>query len=104
LAPLVQAYDQDDYQVIPQSIRINDENNVTITFGTSVSGSAVVANGGNLVSGSIEAANVTGFDERVKTKLNFEGVFSGSNQISMSGDVTGFASATVIASIDGGDI
>jgi hypothetical protein len=103
-APLVQAYDQDDYQIIPQSIRINDENTVTIVFPTSVSGSAVVANGGNLVSGSVAAANVTGFDERVKTKLNFEGVFSGSNQISMSGDVTGFANATVIASIDGGDI
>ena len=103
-APLVQAYDQDDYQIIPQSIRINDENTVTIVFPTSVSGSAVVANGGNLVSGSVAAANVGGFDERVKTKLNFEGVFSGSNQISMSGDVTGFANATVIASIDGGDI
>ena len=103
-APIVQAYDQDDYQIIPQSIRINDFNRVTITFPTSVSGSAVVANGGNLVSGSVPASNVGGFDERVKTKLNFEGVFSGSNQISMSGDVTGVASATVIASIDGGDI
>lgn len=103
-APIVQAYDQDDYQIIPQSIRINDFNRVTIVFPNSVSGSAVVANGGNLVSGSVAAANVGGFDERVKTKLNFEGVFSGSNQISMSGDVTGTAAATVIASIDGGDI
>lgn len=103
-APIVQVYDQDDYQIIPQSIRINDFNRVTIVLPTSVSGSAVVANGGNLVSGSVNADNVIGFDARVKTKLNLDGVFSGSNQISMSGDVTGTATATVIASIDGGDI
>jgi hypothetical protein len=103
-APLVQAYDQNDYQIIPQSIRINDFNTVTITFPNSVSGSAVVANGGNLVSGSIEASNVTGFDTRVKTKLNTEGVFSGSAQVTMTGDVTGTAAATVIATVDGGDI
>lgn len=103
-APLVQAYDQDDYQIIPQSIRINDFNTVTITFPNSVSGSAVVANGGNLVSGSVEASNVTGFDTRVKTKLNTEGVFSGSAQVIMTGDVTGTAAATVIATVDGGDI
>ena len=103
-APLVQAYDQNDYQIIPQSIRINDFNTVTITFPNSVSGSAVVANGGNLVSGSVEASNVTGFDTRVKTKLNTEGVFSGSAQVIMTGDVTGTAAATVISSLDGGDI
>ena len=104
LAPLVQAYDQDDYQVIPQSIRINDENNVTITFPSSVSGSAVVANGGNLVSGSVAANNVIGFDEKVKTKLNLDGVFSGSAQVLLQGDVTGTAASSSIASIDGGDI
>ena len=52
-SPLVQAYDGDDYQIIPQSVRINNANTVTITFPYSVSGSAVVANGGNLVSSSI---------------------------------------------------
>ena len=103
-APLVQAYDQDDYQIIPQSIRINDFNTVTITFPNSVSGSAVVANGGNLVSGSVEASNVTGFDEKVKTKLNLDGVFSGSAQVTLQGDVTGTAASSSIASIDGGDI
>ena len=103
-APLVQAYDQDDYQIIPQSIRINDFNTVTITFPNSVSGSAVVANGGNLVSGSIEASNVTGFDAAVKTKLNLDGVFSGSAQVTLQGDVTGTAASSSIASIDGVDI
>ena len=103
-APLVQAYDGDDYQIIPQSIRINNANTVTITFATSVSGSAVVANGGNLVSGSVTANSVTGFDDKVKAKLDLDGVFSGSAQVVMSGDVTGTAAATVITNLDGGDI
>ena len=104
LAPLVQAYDEDDYQIIPQTVRIVDENTVTLTFPNSVSGSAVVANGGSLVSGSVDAANVTGFDEKVKTKLNLDGVFSGSEQVLLQGDVTGTAASSSIASIDGGDI
>ena len=103
-SPLVQAYDGDDYQIIPQSIRINNANTVTITFATSVSGSAVVANGGNLVSGSVTANSVTGFDDKVKAKLDLDGVFSGSAQVVMSGDVTGTAAATVITNLDGGDI
>lgn len=103
-APLVQAYDGDDYQIIPQSIRINNANTVTITFATSVSGSAVVANGGNLVSGSVTANSVTGFDDKVKAKLDLDGIFSGSNQVVLTGDVTGTAAATVITSLDGGDI
>ena len=103
-APLVQAYDGDDYQIIPQSIRINNANTVTITFATSVSGSAVVANGGNLVSGSVTANSVTGFDDKVKAKLDLDGVFSGSAQVVMSGDVTGTAAATLITNLDGGDI
>ena len=103
-APLVQAYDGDDYQIIPQTIRINNANTVTITFATSVSGSAVVANGGNLVSGSVTANNVTGFDDKVKAKLDLDGIFSGSNQVVLTGDVTGTAAATVITNLDGGDI
>ena len=103
-SPLVQVYDQDDFQIIPQSIRINDENTVTISFASSVSGSAVVANGGSIVSGSIDAGDVSGFDNKVKTKLDTEGVFSGSAQVIMTGDVTGTAAATVISNLDGGDI
>ena len=103
-SPLVQVYDQDDFQIIPQSIRINDANTVTISFATSVSGSAVVANGGSIVSGSIDASDVLGFDNKVKTKLDAENVFSSSAQVIMSGDVTGTAAATVISNLDGGDI
>jgi len=102
--PIVQAYDNDDYQIVPQSIRITDNDTVTITFPNSVSGYAVVAKGGHIVSGSVDADNISGFDAKVKTKLNLDGVFSGSEQVTLQGDVTGTAASSSIASIDGGDI
>ena len=104
LNPIVAAYDGDNYQIIPQSVRITDADTVTITFPNSVSGSAVVAKGGHIVSGSVNADNISGFDEKVKTKLNLDGVFSGSEQVLLQGDVTGTAASSSIASIDGGDI
>ena len=102
--PIVQAYDNDNYQVIPQTIRITDSDTITITFPNSVSGYAVVAKGGHIISGSVDADNISGFDEKVKTKLNLDGVFSGSAQVTLQGDVTGTAASSSIASIDGGDI
>lgn len=102
--PIVQAYDSDDYQVIPQSVRITDADNITITFPNSVSGYAVVAKGGHIVSGSVDADNIAGFDAAVKTKLDAETVISGSAQVTLTGDVTGTAASSSIASIDGGDI
>lgn len=104
LNPIVAAYDGDNYQIIPQSVRITDADTITITFPNSVSGSAVVAKGGHIVSGSIDADNISGFDVKVKTKLNLDGVFSGSEQVTLQGDVTGTAASSSIASIDGGDI
>ena len=104
LNPIVAAYDGDNYQIIPQTVRITDADTVTITFPNSVSGSAVVAKGGHIVSGSVEADNISGFDEKVKTKLNLDGAFSSSEQVTLQGDVTGTAASSSIASIDGGDI
>jgi hypothetical protein len=63
-----------------------------------------VANGGHLISGSIAAESISGLDTTIKEKLNTEGVISSSAQITLSGDVTGTAGATVISSIDGGSI
>ena len=104
LNPIAQAYDSDGYQIIPQTVRIVDADNMQMTFPNSVSGSAVVAKGGHIVSGSVDADNISGFDEKVKTKLNLDGVFSGSEQVTLQGDVTGTAASSSIASIDGGDI
>jgi len=100
--PLVQVYDINDYQIIPQTLRITDSNTVTITFPTVESGHVVVGKGGHIVSGSISAENIDGFDNLVKTRLDAEEVVSGSTQF--LGDVTGTPFATVIASVDGGDI
>ena len=104
LNPIAQAYDGANYQIIPQSVRIIDEDNIQMTFPESVSGSAVVAKGGHIVSGSVEADNISGFDEKVTTKLNADGVFSGSAQVTLTGDVTGTAASSSIAGVDGGDI
>jgi hypothetical protein len=101
---IVQAYNNDNYQIIPQSVRLTDSNTVTITFPTQESGYVVVAKGGHIVSGSISAGNIDGLDAAVKTKLNAEGVFSGSAQITMGGDVSGTADAVVISQVDGGSI
>jgi len=104
LNPIAQAYDGANYQIIPQSVRIIDEDNIQMTFPESVSGSAVVAKGGHIVSGSIDADNISGFDEKVKTKLNLDGLFSGSEQVILQGDVTGTAASSSLAGLDGGDI
>jgi hypothetical protein len=104
LNPIAQAYDADGYQIIPQTIRIVDEDNMQMTFPQSVSGSAVVAKGGHIVSGSVDVDNISGFDEKITTTLNTTGVFSGSAQVTLTGDVTGTAASSSIGSIDGGDI
>ena len=104
LNPIAQAYDSDGYQIIPQTVRIVDADNITMTFPNTVSGSAVVAKGGHIVSGSVSANNISGFDAAVKTKLDAENVFSSSAQVTLSGDITGTAASSSIASIDGGDI
>jgi len=102
--PIAQVYDTDNYQIIPSSLRVTDSNTITVTFDAARSGYVVVAKGGHIVSGSISAENIDGIDTTIKNKLNTEGVFSGSAQVIMSGDVTGTANATVISSIDGGSI
>ena len=103
-SPIVAVYDENSFQIIPQGVRIVDADNVQITFPTSATGSAVFAKGGHIVSGSIDADNISGFDAKVKTKLNLDGIFSGSGQVTLQGDVTGTAASSSIAGLDGGDI
>ena len=101
---IVQVYDNDNYQIIPSSLRITDSNTVTVGFDSVQSGYVVVAKGGHIVSGSIPASNIDGLTTSVTNTVNDLGVFSGSAQITLSGDVTGTAAATVISQIDGGSI
>lgn len=102
--PIAQVYDNDNYQIIPQTLRITDSNTITVTFSSQESGYIVVAKGGHIVSGSVDANNIAGLGDAVTNQVNTLGVFSGSAQITLSGDVTGTADSTVISQIDGGSI
>jgi len=104
LNPIAQVYDSNNYQIIPESLRITDSNTITITFPRQETGYAVVAKGGHIVSGSISAENIDGLSTSILDGINATGAFSGSAQISLSGDVTGTADSTVISQIDGGGI
>lgn len=101
---IAQVFDTDGYQIIPSTLRHTDNNTITITFESARSGYVVVAKGGHIVSGSIDSGNITGFSTAVTNQVNVLGIFSGSAQITLSGDVTGTANASVISSIDGGSI
>ena len=102
--PIAQVYDANDYQIIPQTLRVTDSNTITVTFSQQESGYVVVAKGGHVVSGSVDANNISGLSTAITNQVNALGAFSGSSQINLSGDVTGTAAATVISSIDGGSI
>jgi len=101
---IAQVYDADGYQIIPSTLRHTDNNTITITFESARSGYVVVAKGGHIVSGSIDSNNISGLSTSITNQVNALGIFSGSSQITLSGDVTGTANASVISSIDGGSI
>jgi len=101
---IVQVYDNDNFLVIPSTVQKTDDDTFTITFDSPQSGYAVVAKGGHIVSGSIPSENIDGLDQSITNQVNVLGVFSGSEQVTLSGDVTGTAAATVINQIDGGSI
>jgi hypothetical protein len=98
---IVQSYNSDNYQIIPENVKIVDSNNILVTFSTPETGYVVVAKGGHIVSGSVSADNISGIDAVVLTEMNEAGVFSGSAQITLTGDVTGTGAATVIGTVDG---
>jgi hypothetical protein len=102
--PIAQVYDSDDFQIIPETLRVTDSNTITVTFESARSGYVVVAKGGHIVSGSILAENVTGLSSAILTGINATGAFSGSSQITLGGDLSGTADNAVIGQIDGGSI
>jgi hypothetical protein len=101
---IAQVFDSEGYQVIPQTLRHTNNNTVTITFSAPESGYVVVAKGGHVVSGSIDAANIDGLTGAITDQVNAIGAYSSSAQIELSGDVTGTAAGTIISQIDGGSI
>ena len=98
---IVQVYDANDFQMIPSTLQIIDDDSIRATFPTLQSGYVVVARGGQIVSGSVDVENIAGLGQSITDGVNDRGVFSGSAQVSLSGDVTGTAAATVIGTVDG---
>jgi len=98
---IVQVYDANDFQMIPSTLQIIDDDNIRATFPTIQSGYVVVARGGQIVSGSVDVENIAGLAGVITSNLDALGVFSGSAQVALSGDVTGTAAATVIGTVDG---
>lgn len=101
---IVQVYDSNDFQIIPATLKITNNDTVTVTFPQAESGYVVVAKGGHIVSGSITVDNIDGFSSAVDGRLDAKGVFSGSSQVILSGDITGTAASSSINQIDGGSI
>jgi hypothetical protein len=98
---IVQIYDSNNFQMIPSTLQIIDDDNVRATFPTIQSGYVVVARGGQIVSGSVDVENIAGLAAQIEKELNDKAMFSGSAQIALAGDVTGTAAATVIGTVDG---
>lgn len=98
---IVQAYDANNYQIIPSTVLIVDRNNILMTFSSPETGFAVVAKGGHIVSGSITADNIDGLSAAVTETVDGLGVFSGSSQVTLGGDLSGTADNAVISQVDG---
>jgi hypothetical protein len=79
----VAVYDSNDTQIIPASVTLTDLDTVTVTFDSATSGFVVVAKGGHIVSGSIDASNISGFDAAVVSALP-AGTVSGSVQVDLT--------------------
>ena len=98
---IVSVYDSDDSLIIPSEVNLTSNDVSQVVLSANDSGFVVVAKGGHLVSGSVSADDISGLDVLVTREVNELGVFSGSAQVSLSGDVTGTAAATVISQVDG---
>jgi hypothetical protein len=97
---IVSVYDDNDSQIIPQSITLTDNNNVEITLSSAQTGFAVVAKGGHIVSGSAgDASNLNGQPASYYldyTNLNNipSGLISSSAQIDTLFDIDGLVSSS----------
>jgi len=87
---IVVAYDDQDEQFIPSTIKAVDSNTIELHFSEVTSGRAIVARGGHIVSGSIPFDNI----------INKPTLVSGSAQL--ASDISGSLSNTAIAALGAG--
>jgi hypothetical protein len=91
-APIVQVYDNNGLQIIPQEIRIIDENSLEVEFPVNTSGKVAVSRGGHI----IQADNVS-FDQ-VVSLIDGQDITPSSVTSSFSGPLIGTASFATSAS------
>lgn len=75
---IVQVYDENNYQIIPNSIELPDLNTAVVSFTTEKSGSVVVAKGGHIISSSISFSEVNNLPQGLISSSNAVYNISGS--------------------------
>ena len=89
---LVVAYDDQDEQFIPSTIKAVDSNTIELHFTPNQTGRAIVARGGHIVSGSIPFSNIIALPTLV------------SSSAQIADDISGSLSNTAIAALGSGII
>lgn len=76
---LVSVYGSNDSQIIPSSTTLTDNNTATIVLSSNQSGYVVVGKGGHIVSGSVDANNISGLDVKISELSTYKVAVSGNS-------------------------
>jgi hypothetical protein len=89
---LVQVYDNSNNQIIPEEITLTNNNTASVTFGSSVTGTAVVSVGGSTLNATLPAGSNT------QIQYNNGGAFGASSNLTFDGSTNLYT----LKSISGG--
>lgn len=89
---LVQVYDDNNNQIIPEEITLTNNNTASVTFGSSVTGTAVVSVGGSTLNATLPVGSNT------QIQYNDGGVFGASSNFTFNGSTNLYT----LKSISGG--
>lgn len=81
---LVSVYGTNDSQIIPSSVTLTDNNTATIVLSAAGSGYVVVAKGGHIVSGSVDANNISGLDTKISQLSTYKTTITGNSTYAIS--------------------
>lgn len=84
---IVSVYGSNDSQIIPQSVVLTDNNTTTIGLSGVNSGYVVVAKGGHIVSGSVNANNISGLESKIVELTSYSEIVSGNSTYSIVHDL-----------------
>jgi hypothetical protein len=76
---IVSVYGIDNSQIIPASVTLTDTNTTTVTLSSAESGYVVVAKGGHIVSGSVDANNISGLGDKIVELTTYKETVSGNS-------------------------